>query len=219
MSSTEYWLVLEEAKRYTLDAQMIPKKYYDKKHSNPGKFKVNALVLKLDFKRKKSMGGKLKDRFVGPYIILSCLPHGVNKLQDTKGITIHATGSHFKIFHPNPSASISKRCKKKSVDDRPSEKDSESDQSVHEDSKGFPSKSGIFVDDPPSEEEDESSHSVHEDSKGLLQNLASLVPIPLMKTAPVPQFVDAKPGVRQDGVHVGRLVHFAESTAIPTEHV
>ena len=30
------------------------KKNYDKKHSKPGKFKANALVLKLDFKRKKT---------------------------------------------------------------------------------------------------------------------------------------------------------------------
>ena len=103
---------------------------------------------------------------MGPYKIHSCLPHEVYKLQDSKGITIRATDSHLKIFHPNPSASISKICKTRSVDDRPSEtKNSLSNHSVHEDSKRSPLKSGIFVNDPPSEE-DESSHSVHEDSKG-----------------------------------------------------
>ena len=132
---------------------------------NTGKFKVNALVLKLDFKRKKTKGGKLKDRFVGPYKILSCLPHEVYKLQDSKGITIRATGSHLKIFHPDPTASISSSCKTMSVDDRPSEKDSLRNQSVHEDPKSSPPKSGISVDDPPSEV-DESSHSVHKDLKG-----------------------------------------------------
>ena len=102
---------------------------------------------------------------MGPYKIHSCLPHGIYKLQDSNSITIRATGSYLKIFHSNPSASISKSCKTRSVDYRPSEKDSLSNHSVHEDSKGSPPKSGIFMDDPPSEV-DESSHSVHEDSKG-----------------------------------------------------
>ena len=107
------------------------------------------------------------DRFVGPYKILSCLPHGVYKLQDSKGITTRATGSHLKILHPNPSASISESCKISSVDDCPSEKDSLSHfQSDHDETKGSPLKPGIYVDDPSSEEDDdESSHSVQENSK------------------------------------------------------
>ena len=167
MASKEYGLVLEEAKQNILEAQLKPTKYYDKKHTKPGNYKVNALVLKLDFKRKKTKGGKLKDRFVGPYKILSCLPHGVYKLQDSKGITIRATGSHLKIFHPNPSASISESCKTSSVDDHPSEKDSLSHfQSDHDETKGSPLKPDIYVDDPSSEEDDdESSHSVQENSK------------------------------------------------------
>ena len=158
MSSKEYQLVLEEAKQNILEAQMKKKKNYDKKHSKPGKFQVNSLVLKLDFKRKKSKGGKLKDRYVGPYKILSCLPHGVYNLQDNKGITIRATGSHLKIFHPDPSASISNSSKTSPVDDFPSVKDS--DQSRRKDSKWSPA---ISEDDPPSE--GESSHSVDEDPK------------------------------------------------------
>ncbi|KAL5475805.1 hypothetical protein EMCRGX_G025663 [Ephydatia muelleri] len=46
-----------------------------------------------------------------------------------------------------------------------------------------------------------------------------VVSMPLMMTARVPHIVGARPGVRQDGVHVSRLVQFAESTATPTEHV
>ena len=99
MSSKEYGLVVEEAKQNILGAQMKQKKYYDLKNSKPGKFKVNALYLKLDFKRKKKKGSKLKDRFVRPYKIFNCLPHGVYKVQDSKGIKIRATGSHLKIFH------------------------------------------------------------------------------------------------------------------------
>ena len=38
ISSKEYQLVLEEAKRNILEAQMKQKKNYDKKHSKPGKF-------------------------------------------------------------------------------------------------------------------------------------------------------------------------------------
>ena len=166
MASKEYGLVLEEAKQNILEAQLKPTKYYDKKHTKPGNYKVNALVLKLDFKPKKTKGGKSQDRFVGPYKILSCLPHGVYKLQDSKGITIRATGSHLKIFHPNPSASISESCKTSSVDDHPSEKDSLSHfQSDHDETKGS-LKPDIYVDDPSSEEDDdESSHSVQENSK------------------------------------------------------
>ena len=137
---------------------MKQKKNYDKKYSKPGKFQVNSLVLKLDFKWKKSKGGKLKERYVGPYKILSCLPHGVYNLQDNKGITIRATGSHLKIFHPDPSASISNSSKTSPVDDFPSVKDS--DQSRRKDSKWSPA---ISEDDPPSE--GESSHSVDEDPK------------------------------------------------------
>ena len=158
ISSKEYQLVLEEAKRNILEAQMKQKKNYDKKHSKPGKNQVNSLVLKLDFKRKKSKGGKLKDRYVGPYKILSCLPHGVYNLQDNKGITIRATGSHLKIFHPDPSSSISNSSKTSPVDDFPSVK--ESDQSRRKDSKWSPA---ISEDDPPSE--GESSHSVDENSR------------------------------------------------------
>ena len=96
------------------------------------------------------------------------------------------TGSHLKIFQPNPSASISESCKISSVDDRPSEKDSlshfqsdksgiffeeppsevESDHSsVQEDSNGSILKSGIYVDNPSEEDDDESSHSVQKNSK------------------------------------------------------
>ena len=78
--------------------------------------------------------------------------------------------------------------------------------SVHEDSNGSHLKSGILVDQPPAE--DESNHSIQR-----------VVSMPLMKTAQVPHIVGARPGVRQDGVHVSRLVQFAESTATPTEHV
>ena len=93
------------------------------------------------------------------------------------------------------------------VDNPSEEDDDESSHSVQENSKESPLKSGIFVDQPPAE--DESNHSVHEYSKGGL----------LMKTAQVPHIVGARPGVRQDGVHVSRLVQFAESTVTPTEHV
>ena len=60
LASKEYGLVLEETKQNILEAQLKPKKYYDKKHSKPGKFKVNGLVLKLDFKWKKTQGRQIK---------------------------------------------------------------------------------------------------------------------------------------------------------------
>ena len=53
----------------------------------------------------------------------------------------------------------------------------------------------------------------------LFMSIQRVVSLPLMKTTQVPHIVGARPGVRQDGVHVSRLVQFAESTATPTKHV
>ena len=76
------------------------------------------------FCMKKTKGGKLKDRFVGPYKILSCLPHGVYNCRIAKALQFVPQAATSNL-PPHPSASISESCKTiSSVDDRPSEKDS-----------------------------------------------------------------------------------------------
>ena len=67
-----------------LKAQTKQKKLYDAKHANGAAtcFKVGSLVLKKDFLRKKRKGGKLDNRWVGPYTILASLGKGLFRLKE-----------------------------------------------------------------------------------------------------------------------------------------
>ena len=58
-------------------AQLRQKEAYDKKHCKPGQFQCEQLVLLKNFSRKKVKGGKLTERFLGPYTIINVLPNGV----------------------------------------------------------------------------------------------------------------------------------------------
>ena len=92
---------LEAAKENILLAQQKQKAHYDKKHANPARFQLERLVLKKDFTRKKTKGGKLKERYLGPYIITKILPHGVYEIAvptDTSK-TFRATGAHLKPYN------------------------------------------------------------------------------------------------------------------------
>ena len=63
--------LLEEAKANILTAQKKQlKELYDRKHGKHDGFKVGDLVLRENFRRKKTKGGKLTDKFLGPYEIL-----------------------------------------------------------------------------------------------------------------------------------------------------
>ena len=64
---TEHAHILEEAKGNIIAAQFKQKEAYDKKHCKPGQFQCDQLVLLRNFSRKKVKGGKLTERFVGPY--------------------------------------------------------------------------------------------------------------------------------------------------------
>lgn len=95
---TEHAHILEEAKGNIIAAQFKQKEAYDKKHCKPGQFQCDQLVLLRNFSRKKVKGGKLTERFVGPYKIISILPHGVYLLLNEEGRSTRATGSHLKIY-------------------------------------------------------------------------------------------------------------------------
>jgi hypothetical protein len=63
-------------------------------------------VLKKDFNRKKRKGGKLDDRWLGPYTISKDWGKGFYSLSD--GITVvvnRVNGAHLKMYH-EPSVSI-----------------------------------------------------------------------------------------------------------------
>ena len=96
---------LETAKQNILVAQLKQKENYDQKHAKPERFQVNQEVLKKDFTRKKTKGGKLKERYLGPYTITNVLPHGTYELADPsfKSKTLRATGAHLKPYTaPSP---------------------------------------------------------------------------------------------------------------------
>ena len=90
--------ILEEAKKKILQAQAKQKKQFDRKHAKPQYFQKDQQVLKKDFTRKKTRGGKLKEHYLGPYTITKVLPHGVYQLTDDTGVTTRATGAHLKVY-------------------------------------------------------------------------------------------------------------------------
>ena len=91
---------LEEAKANIVAAQTRQKEQYDHKHSMPELFQEGQLVLKKDFRWKKSKGGKLGARFLGPYTIQKVLQRGVYELMSEEGkYTVRATGAHLKPYN------------------------------------------------------------------------------------------------------------------------
>ena len=95
---SEHARILEEAKGNIIAAQLRQKKAYDKKHCKPGQFQCDQLVLLKNFSRKKVKGGKLTERFLGPYTIINVLPNGVYEIRNEEGKTTRATGSHLKMY-------------------------------------------------------------------------------------------------------------------------
>ena len=90
--------ILEEAKKNIIEAQAKQKEQYDRKHAQPEYYQVDQQVLKKYFTRKKTRGGKLKERYLGPYTITKVLPHGVYEIRDEVGLTIRVTGAHLKVY-------------------------------------------------------------------------------------------------------------------------
>ena len=71
---------------------------------NPETFKVGALVLRKDTKRKKQAGGKLDFKWLGPYTIVKSMGRGLYQIQDVSDHTkqkLKVHGIHLKLFHPS----------------------------------------------------------------------------------------------------------------------
>ena len=66
-------------------AQQKQKECYDSKHMVGNCYNVGSLVLKKDFLRKKRCGGKLDNKWLGPYMIITSLGKGLFKLRELNG--------------------------------------------------------------------------------------------------------------------------------------
>ena len=104
---SEHARILEETKGNNIAAQLKRKEVYNKKHCKPGQFQCEQLVLLRNFSRKKPVkGGKLTERFLGPYTIINVLPHGVYEIRNEEGKTARATGSHLKMYKSSDACCI-----------------------------------------------------------------------------------------------------------------
>ena len=66
-------------------AQVSQKKYYDIRHSRNFKFAKNDVVIKFLPKNSQRKGGKLDDKFSGPYVIDEITDLGIARLRTLKG--------------------------------------------------------------------------------------------------------------------------------------
>ena len=68
-------------------AQREQKELYDSKH-NPNELQVGTTVLKENTRQKQRKGGKMDDRWLGPYSINRCIGKGVYELKNMKGAVL-----------------------------------------------------------------------------------------------------------------------------------
>ena len=68
-----------------LTAQVSQKKYYDIRHSRNFKFAKNDIVIKFLPRNSERKGGKLEDKFSGPYVIDEITDLGIARLRTFKG--------------------------------------------------------------------------------------------------------------------------------------
>eukprot|EP00731_Ephydatia_muelleri_P014878 Em0008g598a len=94
----EHISTLQEVAKNIKVAQIKYTKQYDKKHAKPSEFYIGQLVLKKDFTRKKTKGGKLSCRYVGPFTITRVKSRGVYELCSDDGKVTSATGGHLKVY-------------------------------------------------------------------------------------------------------------------------
>ena len=92
--------ILEKAKETIIRAQQQQKEVYNRKHYSPEVYKLGSVVLKKDFSRKKRKGGKMDEKWLGPFTIVGILGKGLYHLQavDTTDITPCVTGVHLKPY-------------------------------------------------------------------------------------------------------------------------
>ena len=72
------------------------KKYHDKKIEKCD-FLVGDLVLLFN-SRLCLFSGKLKSKWIGPYLITQLFPHGVVELENKEGVRLKVNGQRIKIY-------------------------------------------------------------------------------------------------------------------------
>ena len=75
----------ETVKKNVEKAQRKQKEYYDAKHGASSCYTIGSLVYKKDFRRKKRRGGKLDNKWEGPFVIAASLGKGLFKLHEVNG--------------------------------------------------------------------------------------------------------------------------------------
>ena len=78
-------------------AQSEQKELYDRKHM-PNVLQIGTKVLKENTLRKQRKGGKMDDRWLGPYTINRYIGKGVYELKDMKGTVLKKTKVNIKSF-------------------------------------------------------------------------------------------------------------------------
>ena len=77
--------VFNTTSQNTSKAQVSQKKYYDIRHSRNFKFAKNDIVIKFLPRNSQRKGGKLDDKFSGPYVIDEITDLGIARLRTIKG--------------------------------------------------------------------------------------------------------------------------------------
>ena len=72
--------VFPEVGKNIQQAQAHQKRNYDRRHA-AAKFEIGQLVVKKNMKNKHRMGGKLDEKWLGPYVICGVTDYGNYKLQ------------------------------------------------------------------------------------------------------------------------------------------
>ena len=95
--------MLDRAKANIIKAQQKQKDTYDKKHSCPEVYQVGSVVLKKDFTRKKRKGGKLDEKWLGPFKIVGSLGRGLYRIMEIHNgkVVPRVHGVHLKPYHVN----------------------------------------------------------------------------------------------------------------------
>lgn len=93
--------ILDRAKENIIKAQQRQKEAYNKKHFCPPVYAIGSVVLKKDFTRKKRKGGKLDEKWLGPFKIDASLGRGLFRLKgiDTEEIIPRVNGVHLKPYN------------------------------------------------------------------------------------------------------------------------
>ena len=94
---------MKKPKKISSEHHRQQKEVYNRKHYSPEVYKLGSVVLKKDFSREKRKGGKLDEKWLGPFTIVGTLWRGLYRLQavDTTDIIPRVNGVHLRPYNVN----------------------------------------------------------------------------------------------------------------------